>query len=700
MIESIQTALAATLLRTLQLDPSLTPSEAIARVESILMGVPYLDSHSTMMREFLRTTAGRVQHRGVLNPTWLSQTRRIGLYYYMVRAQPRWLDFLEHQTTASEQSTYHVLYGDWDALISLHGPKAEADTLMERITATTPYEWVNMSASRVLLFHRHRTHDPNGPTLAEPGGARSAITAELVNRLVDDYDDGRLQGERLQLEHAGVFLGPIWQLTLHPLTDITAYVGINARGPVHNVTSDELLDALLLDEVVRTCLVHFMELEQAKPFQFMAKLVCRDLDELDRATDDIRARRIGRVTLETTTFVVARGVERLPLVSGQRSPDIVTPDTRGLEALAVQTLGRLGPKAIASFNALDASLQPMVLDSLYELQERLANGPWAEETRAALDAAMQLFSDAALEGVPPGSLHGPVINVARVVEANFKQMLERLVWRVYGRDVGRAQSELRLRTRKFNELTLGHITAALRTMKVRPEFLFIADVLDDEWLDRLDQFTDGRNRWAHSDRKPSGTARIEIGEARQLFSAGIDLLRWLFESVLPTLAGGDGLGDDGRSSGGVTLPARSDVRQFGVFISYSSMDTVIANRIALGLQALKYPVFYADWAIDPGQSIAGKISDGLVQSDTLLVLLSRSSVASAWVQLEFTAALMDQLEGQDVAVVPVLIEQCEIPGVLRGVKRIDMTREHFEVGFGQLIQFLSQRQQRHQPGTS
>jgi hypothetical protein len=131
-----------------------------------------------------------------------------------------------------------------------------------------------------------------------------------------------------------------------------------------------------------------------------------------------------------------------------------------------------------------------------------------------------------------------------------------------------------------------------------------------------------------------------------------------------------------------------------VFLSHSTEDAEVADRIAVGLRALmsQYPVWYSDWAIRAGESIVDKINEALVRNDTLVVLLSRESVASPWVRRELTTALMDQLSGQDVTVVPILIEDCTIPSVLRDIRYIDMRSDRFEEGFIELFQLLRERQ--------
>jgi hypothetical protein len=683
LVDAIQATLASTLLRTLQLDQSLTVPEAIERLYGLREATPFLDFDHHETHRFFEWTASHLRRRGVLNPDWLARTGGIHLYYYMFRAQPGWLHLLEEQTRASAQTSHYVIYGEWDALISLHGVAEEAETLLERITAATAYEWVNMAVAQVLLFHRHRTpgggEQPEGPP--DP---------EVVNGLVADYDDSRFRPTRAALERAGVLLGSTWQLDDQPSSDVTAYLGITARGPMHNIASLNLLDELLRHDLIRSCLVHFMELDRARPFAYLAKLVCRDLEELDRVTDAIVARRVGRVTLDTTTFVIARGTERMPLLSGEKSPEIVMPDTNGIAELANHTVGSLSPDAIASYNLLDAPLQMVVLDSFYELQEQIADAPWDRATQERLQSAIELFRAAALAGAERDRLIGPVMNVAMTVEMVFKDVFERLLRRAYGADMDRARSELKVRTRKIDELSLARIAALLRTMRSHPSFLFVIEALEAEWLDRLDAFVVGRGQWADARRQPTSNPRLALSEARQLVALGIALVRWVFQDIRPLIDA-----EDRRVTGAAPEITLRDpgTREFGIFISHSTADGEIAERIANVLRGYRYPVWFAEWAIQPGDSIVDRIRDALARHDTLLVLVSRKAVASNWVRVECNKALMDQLAGQDVTVVPVLIERCELPAGLRTRQHIDMQGGHYDEGLRKLIDLLAARRQ-------
>ncbi|MGH8902166.1 MAG: toll/interleukin-1 receptor domain-containing protein [Egibacteraceae bacterium] len=646
------------------------------------------------VNKFLNDIAAHACCRGVINPVWLSQVKNINLYFYLVNTEPGWLQYFERQTKGPQDAdkiSHYVLYGGHDVLIAFHGSEKESNALLENITNTTAYDCIDFSVSQYLYFHRHRTRTPSGIEPLPSAYSSSPITDASINDIIDDYDNPAIKRQRAQLEEADIFLGPTWELTDQPPINVRAYVGINLRGPISNLASSVLLDDLLQDEVLRTCLVHFAELNRGKPFNYWAKVVCRDFEELDRVLLEIESRRIGSVTLGTTTFVVARGDEQMTRVTSQRSPQFAVPDTHGIEALAQATVGPLGAEAIALFNLLEPRLQPAVLDSLRELQEHMDNPSWDDEMRERVEPALNLFRRAVLEGASPGTLQGPVMNMSTAVEGALKMALEKIVRSVYGRDLGRAQNELKLRSRKFSDFALGNILAALRTIKDHENFQAISEVLSDEWLDRLEQFSENRNRWAHAGRKPSSSSHAEIYEARYVVSNGIDLIRWVSTQIIPAIKKKDEVPGDQISSRQIKLPEDNHSRQFGIFLSHSAADAKVANRIAMGLRALEYPVWYAEWAIKAGESIVEKISEALAQNDTLLVLLSHESVSSAWVRHEFTVALMDQLNGQDVTVIPILIEECPIPTVLRNIRYVDMRSDHFEQGFIKLLESLKER---------
>jgi hypothetical protein len=126
-----------------------------------------------------------------------------------------------------------------------------------------------------------------------------------------------------------------------------------------------------------------------------------------------------------------------------------------------------------------------------------------------------------------------------------------------------------------------------------------------------------------------------------------------------------------------------------VFISHSSKDAAFVRRLVNELQGRNLNVWFDEQNIDVGASIVDRISEGLKESDYVIVVLSQASVSSPWVREELNAALMEQISKKGVVVLPVLMETCEIPALLSNRCYADF-RSDFESGLKKLLAVLSQ----------
>lgn len=424
---------------------------------------------------------------------------------------------------------------------------------------------------------------------------------------------------------------------------------------------------------------------------------CGSLAELDELTSAVGLAHVGSVAVEGSTFVVASGQQKLPpprprpLVSLGPSPDLSK-----VERVVLGSIAERGAEAVAAFNRLTGPVQLALLGTLAELSQELETRPWDDIRDEGVRSAIEAYVAASLqlgesEGTRPA---GAVIEMAAAVEGYAKHALRVLIEGTYGRDFARAQKELKLPSKDLRRLTLGKALTALRVMKSHSDFEHAADLLDDEQLDTLAKFTELRNRWAHTAVPPGLSAAMVVREAGGLLVVGIRLLRWIAIDILVAVTPLDGGSDVGlEPPPDVTvglLPAEPADRRTGIFVSHSSEDRELAERVATALKALNYNVWYADWAISPGDSIVRKISSALAQNDTLVILLSPRSVSSRWVQKELSVALMLQLKGQNVRIIPILIEDCDIPKEIHDIKYVDMSVD-FQDGFVQLLKVLGQK---------
>lgn len=139
-----------------------------------------------------------------------------------------------------------------------------------------------------------------------------------------------------------------------------------------------------------------------------------------------------------------------------------------------------------------------------------------------------------------------------------------------------------------------------------------------------------------------------------------------------------------------------------VFLSHSSADKDFARKLASALKKSGIEVWIDEAEIKAGHSLFDRISEGLVQSDYLVAILSPNSVSSEWVNREIGSALIEEIDRKQVRIIPVLYKTCEIPVFLRPKLYIDFRdtendTNSFEVGLSRLINAISDSDHKDRP---
>ena len=94
-----------------------------------------------------------------------------------------------------------------------------------------------------------------------------------------------------------------------------------------------------------------------------------------------------------------------------------------------------------------------------------------------------------------------------------------------------------------------------------------------------------------------------------------------------------------------------------LFLSHSSKNSSIANRIAVTLRHHGVPVWYSPTSIMTAQQWHDEIGKALRRCDWFMVLLSTKSVESIWVKRELHYVLRHNQ--YDDHIMPVIIEPCD-----------------------------------------
>ncbi len=111
------------------------------------------------------------------------------------------------------------------------------------------------------------------------------------------------------------------------------------------------------------------------------------------------------------------------------------------------------------------------------------------------------------------------------------------------------------------------------------------------------------------------------------------------------------------------------------FISYSHADREIAKRITDTLRKEGINVWFDRYEILVNDSLIQKIfQEGLAEADAFIVILSKDSINSKWVQHELDTAMIKRIEGA-TRVIPVLIDKVDIPEPLKPIKYIDLSQD-------------------------
>ena len=90
-----------------------------------------------------------------------------------------------------------------------------------------------------------------------------------------------------------------------------------------------------------------------------------------------------------------------------------------------------------------------------------------------------------------------------------------------------------------------------------------------------------------------------------------------------------------------------------VFVSHRRADAARAEALASEIRSAGHDVWLDDWEIGIGNSIVGRMQDGLQNTAYLVLCYSTErGVLAPWVSREWMSALSRQLEGAEIKLLP------------------------------------------------
>jgi hypothetical protein len=122
-------------------------------------------------------------------------------------------------------------------------------------------------------------------------------------------------------------------------------------------------------------------------------------------------------------------------------------------------------------------------------------------------------------------------------------------------------------------------------------------------------------------------------------------------------------------------------REYHAFISHSSRDkTAFVEPLSKWFSEIAgIPVWYDRRSLSAGQSFTSEIADAITRSRSMIVVLSKASVSSPWVKREYEFAIQQQTQYAEFKIIPVVIDDCDIPRPLETFNHIRVQTPELEI---------------------
>lgn len=126
-----------------------------------------------------------------------------------------------------------------------------------------------------------------------------------------------------------------------------------------------------------------------------------------------------------------------------------------------------------------------------------------------------------------------------------------------------------------------------------------------------------------------------------------------------------------------------------VFLSHNSKDKPWVRALAERLMADDVVVWLDEAEINIGDSLIEKIAEGIKEMKFVAAIISKNSVESSWVQKEISIAMSKEVAGRRVTVLPLVIDDCELPASLSDKLYADFTNPNdFDASYVKLLRAI------------
>lgn len=132
------------------------------------------------------------------------------------------------------------------------------------------------------------------------------------------------------------------------------------------------------------------------------------------------------------------------------------------------------------------------------------------------------------------------------------------------------------------------------------------------------------------------------------------------------------------------------MESYMIFLSHNKNDKAVVEQIALKLRNVygQENVFYDSWSIQPGDGIIDKMEEGLSNCKYFFYFVSKNSLQSDMVKLEWQNALFKAAQNA-IKFVPIRMDNSIMPTILMQSLYIDLYSNGLDVAIRQMVDVIN-----------
>ena len=122
-------------------------------------------------------------------------------------------------------------------------------------------------------------------------------------------------------------------------------------------------------------------------------------------------------------------------------------------------------------------------------------------------------------------------------------------------------------------------------------------------------------------------------------------------------------------------PMSTQAEHCHVFLSYNKANVTVARSVGAHLSLAGVEVWFDEWKISAGDSIPGRLNEGLQGFDAFVVLWSAQASRSVWVGQELNTAIVRVLNDttNQTRIIPCRLDTTPLPPLIQDRKAVDFS---------------------------